>query len=188
MHPDQCTAVLAPDQKTQNLLTYGCLVIQEAQHHSGHGWLEDDKIFRQQAALSPSTAWNELNQSLHTSTVLLYRAGPGWVCSLCHEPDHTASTCALLALNPHASPPLQNQPAAVPGLSRRPQQETLEHICVFWNRDHCTFPSCKFCHICAVCKEKGHWAKDCQIDSAYKVSQSAPSKDPPESSGLQGTE
>ena len=171
-------AVRASDPQTRDLLTYGCLIIRESQCHSGPGWLQYDKIFRQHAALSPSTVWNELNPSLHASTVLSYRAGPGRVCSLCHEPDHSASTCALLVLHPHESLPPQAQSAcppgstagsSAPGPSRRLCQETLERICISWNRGRCT---CKFRHICTVCREKGHRAKDCEIDSAYKTSQS----------------
>lgn len=176
-------AVRTPDQKTRELLTYGRLVIRESQRHSGPGWLQYDKIFRQHAALSPSTAWNELSPSLHASTVLSYRAGPGRVCSLCHEPDHSSAACALGALHPHESVPAQSQsprpPAAAvsaPGPMRRPRPETIERICVSWNRGRCTFPACKFRHICAVYKEKGHRAKDCQTDSSYRSAQAPPGR------------
>ena len=37
---------LTPDPKTGDLLTYGRLVVREAQHHGGPGWSEYDKIFR----------------------------------------------------------------------------------------------------------------------------------------------
>ena len=186
------------DPKTRDLLTYGRLVIREAQRHSGSpGWLEYDKIFRQHAALSCSTVWNELNPSLHASTVLSYRAGPGKVCSLCHEPDHTAATCALLALHLHANSQSQAQPAHLqvpttgspaPGPLRRPRQETIDRICVSWNKGRCTFPACKLRHICAACREKGHRAKECHLDSVYKTSQSASPKGTPGRSSTQGAE
>ena len=51
-------AVRTTDEHTRNLLTYGRLVVREAQRHSGPGWLEYDRIFRQHAALSASTAWH----------------------------------------------------------------------------------------------------------------------------------
>ena len=175
-------AVRTGDVQTRNLLTYGRLVVREAQRHSGTGWLEYDRIFRQHAALSPSTVWNELNPSLHASTILSYRAGPGQVCSICHEPDHSTVACAMQALQPHCGPTVMQTPAPRPllGLSsasaagpmRRPvRQETLERICVSWNRGHCTFPACKFRHVCAACKQRGHRAKDCQVDSSYRIPQ-----------------
>ena len=75
-------AVRAGDTQTRNLLTYGRLVVREAQRHSGPGWLEYDRIFRQHAALSSNVVWNEINSSLHASTILSYRAGPGKLCSI----------------------------------------------------------------------------------------------------------
>ena len=184
-------AVRAGDIQTRNLLTYGRLVIRQAQRHSGPGWLEYDRIFRQHAALSPSTAWNELNPSLHASTVLSFRVGPGQVCTVCHEPDHSVHTCALQPLQPQpypsssaARPPFgpQSGPTASAGgpIRRAVRPETLERICVSWNRGRCSFPACKYCHVCAVCKQRGHRAKECQLDSTYK---SAPGTSPKGSDG-----
>jgi hypothetical protein len=172
-------AVLTPDTKTRNLLTYGQLVIREAQRHGGPGWLEYDKIFRQHAALDPSVQWNELNPSLHASTVMTYRSGNSQCCTLCHEPDHGAHICALGALQaappsiPTASSSQGSQSQAGP-IRRVTRPETLEKICISWNRGRCSFPACTFRHVCATCKRKGHKAKECEetpIDSQYKVSQ-----------------
>lgn len=86
----------------------------------------------------------------------------------------------MLALQPQS--PL---PAASQGLSlgragftqqggpvrRTVCPETLERICVSWNRVRCSYPSCSFCHICATCKRRGHKARDCKEtpqDSQYK--------------------
>ena len=174
------------DEHTRNLLTYGRLVVREAQRHSGPGWLEYDRIFRQHAALSASTVWHEINPSLHASTILSYRAGPSRVCSICHEPDHTADACAMQVLQPAAPASVPQQPAphhqqAIPrpgsaqssaGPMQRPvRPETLERICVSWNRGRCTFPACNFRHICATCKKRGHRARDCEetpAESSYK--------------------
>ena len=181
-------AVKTTDQTTRNLLTYGRLVIREAQRHSGPGWLEYDRIFRQHAALSPSTVWHEVNPSLHASTVLSYRTGLGQVCKICHELDHTAEICAMQVLQP--TPPATSvapqpvlprpQPTSRLGVSpsaagpmRRPvRPETLERICVSWNKGRCSFPSCNFRHICTTCKKRGHRAKDCEetpCESPYKL-------------------
>ena len=184
-------AVCTHDVGTRDLLTYGRLVVREAQCHSGPGWLEYDRLFRQHAALSPSTAWNELNPSLHASTILSYRAGPGQTCSICHEPDHSASLCAMQALQsqPTSSVTLPVTPrplfgnsagsvAAGSPIRRLPHQETLERICVSWNRGRCSFASCKFRHICATCRQRGHKARDCQYDSVYKIPTGGPPANP----------
>ena len=176
-------AVRTSDPQTRNLLTYGRLVVREAQRHSGPGWLVYDRIFRQHAALSAGTVWHEINPSLHASTILSYRSGPSQVCSICHEPDHTADSCAMQALQPQQPSALNQQtprpqattrPGPPGGPVRRPiRPETLERICVSWNRGRCTFPACNFRHICATCKRRGHRAKECEDtppDSTYKTS------------------
>ena len=178
-------AVLTPDPKTRDLLTYGRLVIREAQRHGGSGWAEYDKIFRQHAALDPAVKWNELSPSLHASTILSYRSGPSQCCGLCHEPDHSASQCAMLSVHP---PPvasrgqLAGQPSPSPQagpIRKTVRPETLERICVSWNRGRCSHPSCSFRHICATCKRRGHKARDCEEtpqSSHYKTNPSKPSQ------------
>ena len=116
--------VRTADVQTRNLLPYGCL-IREAQHHSGPGWQEYDCIFQQQAALNQSVGWNKLNPSLHASTVLSYRAGPGRVCSLCHEPNHFGNImCAAGdATSCHSTSPGTTPPPNLNELSTRALME-----------------------------------------------------------------
>ena len=109
-------------------------------------------------------------------------AGPGQACSICHEPDPSASLCAMQALQPQLSPSVTchrsashwhpaGSAAAIGGPIRRlPHQETLERICVSWKCRHCSFPSCKFRNICATSRQRGHKARDCQLDSSVQDS------------------
>ena len=187
-------AVCMADVQTRNLLTYGRLIIREALRHSVPGWQEYDHIFRQQAALNQSVVWNELNPSLHAATVLSYRAGPGRVCSLCHKPNHLATSCALQVMQLHVAPQVQvpllrqTSMSSAPGSSWKPRQETLERISVLWNRGRCTLQDCKFRHICAVCKDRGHRAKDCHLESTYKSPCTSSTKDSAGASSTPGTE
>ena len=54
----------------------------------------------------------------------------------------------------------------------------VERICSSWNKGRCVFPgSCRFKHICATCRRKGHRAGECEDtppDSPYKAGQQAP--------------
>ena len=168
------------------MLTYARLVIREAQCHGGAGWLEYDKWFcQQQAALSTQQPWNELNASLHVATVMSLRSGDKKPCRLCREPD---SQCALASLQfPQPQQHQQHQPwvSSSPPASRQvARPETLERICSSWNRGRCAFPgSCRFRHICASCKRKGHRARDCDktpADSPYKT---VPQHPPTDKSG-----
>ena len=141
----------AVDPVMRNLLTYGQLIAQESQRHGGTGWLEYDKVFHQQAALNGSLPWNELSSSLFASTILSARAGPGLFCTLCQEADHLAPQCALAFLQAPllcSRPARQDlgvqalitQPLPLPspdsqlGSRRIIRPETLERICVSWNR------------------------------------------------------
>ena len=68
-------AIRTDDLYLRNLLVYARLLIREALRHGGTGWLEYDKIFRQQAAADPSVDWSALNPSLLASTILSARSG-----------------------------------------------------------------------------------------------------------------
>ena len=78
-----------------------------------------------------------------------------------------AELCAMQVLQPQRwsppsqqlMPPRRHQSRLGPptaGPVRRPvRPETLERICVTWNKGRCTFPACNFWHICATCKDEG---------------------------------
>ena len=189
-------AVRTSDKETRDMLTYARLIIREAQCHGGMGWLEYDKWFRQQqAALSHQHPWNELNPSLHASTVMSLRSGEQRLCRLCRGPDHTEFQCALASLQcPQSSfhPSSLTAPGPPPAGRRVIRPETLERICASWNKGRCAFPgSCRFRHICASCKRKGHRARECEetpINSPYKTMSQGQSADKagPESPSRQG--
>ena len=108
-------AVHSSDPQVCDLLTYGRLIIRESERHGGTGWLQYDKVFRQQAALDELVQWNELNPSLFASTILSALVGPSVFCILCQEADHHAGNCALAFFQapPNQRPPQQGHVAAV---------------------------------------------------------------------------
>ena len=91
-------AIHSQDPATQHMLAYGRLIIREALRHSGKGWLDYDRVFRQQAALDSSMQWNTLNTGIQTSTLVGQTGGVSTFCTLCREVDHNASQCALTYL------------------------------------------------------------------------------------------
>ena len=50
-------AVRTPDTGTRHMLTYACLILQEAIRHEGSGWLHYDRVFCKQAAIDPTIQW-----------------------------------------------------------------------------------------------------------------------------------
>ena len=154
------------DPVVRDRLTYARLIIREAMRHGGRGWLDYDRLFRQQAALNPSLPWNALHPSLMASTILGQRsAGQGTFCFVCQGFDHTPPHCALAFLQ---------QPTRQDSLLGRPSSNRMSHeVCWSWNGGQCSyFPAqCPRLHHCATCGNTQHKAKDCRDtppDSRFK--------------------
>lgn len=164
-------AMRSPDAATRDMLAYARLVVREAQRHGGTGWLDYDRVFRQQAALDPTLRWNTLQASIQAATLIGQAAGSGTICTLCREPDHTADHCALTYLQQPADRPSVG--ARPPTRSRYPARRRQEPkpLCASWNKGQCLYPSwCSYRHICATCHGQ-HRARDCgdtPADSEYK--------------------
>ena len=110
-------------RNNMNQVAYARLIIREALHHGGAGWLDYDRAFRQQATLDPSLRWNTLLPGLLASTMLGRSTGQGALfCTLCRDVDHTWAQCALLCLH-H---PTAQAPTATSPVSRR----RSENICM----------------------------------------------------------
>ena len=151
------TAILADHVPycTRELLAYMRLIIREARRSSDNGWLNYDRIFRQNAAANPLLSWANLDPSLHAS---FCSKSSRSTCSLCNEPDHWADECAT-----HHQTSVQPLPPPIKSERRR--------VCLSWNSGQCMLPgSCTFLHVCATCREP-HRARDCQqtpLDSMFK--------------------
>ena len=93
-------AVGTNDPVTPDRLAYAVLLIREAMKHGGQGWIEYNRLFRQQAALNPNLPWNIFHPGLQSSTILGQRqaASSGTFCSLCQGCDHIMAQCALTQL------------------------------------------------------------------------------------------
>ena len=141
-------AVLTTDQLTRERLAYAVLIVSEAMRHGSQGWLEYDRLFRQQAALDQSLPWNVIHPGLQATTILSQRAGQGTFCSLSQESDHPTHQCATLQLQ---QPTLRNS-AGQP--TSRPVPRC---ICSSWNEGNCAFPgTCTYRHICMRCFQPSH--------------------------------
>ena len=64
-------AVGTTDCVTWEGLAYATLLIRESLRHGGSGWLEYDRLFRQQAAIDPTLRWNLIHPGLQATTILL---------------------------------------------------------------------------------------------------------------------
>ena len=158
-------AIRANDQGVRDMLAYARLMVREAQRHGGSGWLDYDRVFRQQAALDTSLRWNTLHPGIQAATLVGRTAGSTLLCSICRKPDHTAGQCALSYLQPPTGTSNAPGPSVWPPGPRAPlrrQPESMMNICVSWNKGHCTFPgTCRF-----RCQQP-HMARDCVATPAH---------------------
>ena len=155
-------AIRSADQTTRNMLAYARLVIREAQRHGGVGWLDYDRVFRQQAALDSTMQWNTIHPGIQAATLTGRTAKPGVFCTLCRESDHSAGTCALAYLQPTAMQPLQAAMSTQRASTQRQYGSSKKDaICYSWNAGKCRFPGrCSFRHECLQCHQS-HMAQDC---------------------------
>lgn len=169
------TAVGTTDLVTRDRLTYAVLLLREAMRHGGQGWLEYDRLFRQQAALDANLPWNLIHPGLQATTILGQRTGTGTFCSLCQETDHSAPQCAMAQLQ---QPTMRASTATTP-------RTTARRICSSWNEGRCAYPgSCSYRHICSRCFLPSHPARDCRMSSRSGTGPSSnrPLNTPPRSS------
>ena len=151
-------AVLVQNQTIWDCLVYARLIVQEALHHGGRGWLDYDRLFQQQAASDPSLHWGSLHPSQMASTVLSQHSGTGSFCGLCKGCDHSPSDCATTFhwyqkhIYSCRHPVCQGPP------SRSTQ------ICLSWNDGRCAAtpgPCCRL-QVCTTCGSPHHRAKKCR--------------------------
>ena len=150
-------AIQTSDTVTRERAAYAMLVVREAMRHGGQGWLEYDRLFRQQAALNPALAWNVIHPELQATTILGQRtSSTGIFCSQCQECDHSVQQCALTQLQ---QPSIRSTPVQ----SRQPGR-SLGRICSSWNDGACIYPgTCSYRHICSSCFQHSHRARDCRL-------------------------
>ena len=163
-------AVRTTDPITRNQLTYARLVVRESLRHGGQGWLEYDRLFRQQAALDSSLQWNTIHPGLQATTILGQRSGGGTSCSICQECDHTPGQCAMAHVQQLVLPTNVRPQARL--LPRRSGRQAP--ICMSWNEGSCVFPgTCTYHHICSVCHNP-HRARDCKDSTKSRTPPSNP--------------
>ena len=153
-------------EKVPDLLAYQMLIIEASMVYEGNAWLGYDRRFRQAAAVNPQMQWSK------TDTDLWHLAFTGMVkrprCAHCLSLTHKSAHCGW------AQDSLERTSSALnSGSWYYPQADPKPYysgICRSWNRDPrpgCSFPNCKFQHICSFCSrhqlntDKSHKAVLC---------------------------
>ena len=81
-------AMRSDETMTRNLLAYARLVVRESQRHGGIGWMDYDRVFRQQAAID-NLSWNSIHPGIQAATVWNLSDFMDFIVTFyCIMPDH----------------------------------------------------------------------------------------------------
>ncbi len=138
------------------LLAYMVHMLQVSQDFGGLAWINYDRAFRRQAASTGNRLWSRINPSLY-SICLSGVARVSKRCELCFGLTHDMKDCALSGDgDPDVGACLKAIESAVLALiSARPSQpakpQSRPEVCRSWNENRCTFPRCRYQHVCRIC-------------------------------------
>lgn len=155
-------AVMAPvePQVVPEMMAYLSLIVRASQDFEGLGWVRYDSAFRRQAAATGNKRWSVINPTLYAMNFSARKVGTQR-CELCFATSHTEQDCAQSgSRDPGMSERLKHLESAViaiarPGPSRPPggphQQQSGGEACRKWNTGGCSYPRCRFRHVCSGC-------------------------------------
>ena len=140
-------------EKVQDRWAYQATIIAKHRWSGGKGWRLYDAGFWQQIVSIESAEFRKLNQALYATTFLA-NGIVGHFCGSCLQTNHSQEDCAL---NPARV--VQVVRLREPSRERREGGRTGEHstkrrrrgACYAWNDGRCSFPNCRFDHICLRC-------------------------------------
>ena len=194
----QCFAVyvgvLGPrfPAEVPELMAYMISIVRASQEYEGAAWAAYDTAYRRQAAAQGRTGWSQINPSLY-AICFTGKAKKSERCDRCLSATHRADDCSLAAEDdPDVTKRLKAIESAVVALTRpssggRPREprERSSETCRNWNRNRCSFPGCRYTHLCTSCRGN-HPAPECPTRSSnttpvgpHRRAPSGPRADPP---------
>ena len=145
------------------LMAYLVHIVRVSQDFGSLAWVNYDSVFRRQPASTGNRQWSRVNPSLY-SICFSGVARTSKHCDLCMSLTHEVKDCALANKGDHdvgtrlkaiesAVLPLTSAtPSTSTGTPSRPSRS---EICWSWNENRCSFPGCRYRHVCRVCE--GPW-------------------------------
>lgn len=130
--------------KALEILKYMDTIRSIAFRFHGAGWLAYDRQFRLRMAADPSRSWSIVDSEL-------------WLICVTSGTKQQTGTPGKGASKPGSSGQQATQ-----GAGKKP--------CFAFQEGKCTFPKCKFAHVCSGCG-KGHPLKNCYANSGFRATQ-----------------
>ncbi len=156
---------------------YHQIIVNLSNETSDSAWYTYHKLFSAKAAatiqqFNARLDWGTLDQELYRR---VFTARKSNMCHMCQDVSHSTEFCPLNAesntsgLTPSAGRGIQRSYSTYQDAKGRP---ILHHqggkICNNYQEDRCTFPQCRYLHICATCK-KGHPRMQCKRERADRT-------------------
>ena len=142
------------------LMAYLIQILRVSQDFSGLAWVNYDLAFRRQAAATGNKHWSKINPSLY-SICFSGVARSNKRCDLCLSLTHETRDCALSGEGDHdVGSRLRAIESAVLAMASGPSTAVTgaasrgakPEICRSWNENRCSYPKCRFRHVCRVCQ------------------------------------
>ena len=158
--------------KMRELLAYQAMIINEARRSGGRGWLLYDTAFRQQIVSFEAVDFSKINQSLYSTTILVYGSVKPRFCPDYMMADHAHEDCAL---HPNRSLPVV-QMRDLEGRQRGQEPRRKRGRigpCYAWNEGKCHYQQCRYEHLCSHCLGE-HRKANCKWGGGERLREAGP--------------
>lgn len=144
-------------------MAYQSTIIRCYKDFEGLAWVQYDRAFRRQAAVSKNLDWSQVNTTLY-SLCFAGRAKRSSICAHCLSDNHTSESC----LEAPASTPARRTSLRTPT-----SRSASSKICRLFNAKdgpRCYYKACRYAHACSKCRG-AHPVSACTSERASATSQ-----------------
>lgn len=132
-------------EKSTELWAYQSSILRAAKNFEGQSWVAYDRQYRREALSRRDLNWSALDSRLY-SEAFTGRAKAVLRCRHCLGEGHTSAACPASPFSPD-----QSRAGAAP---KYPESK---EPCRKYNEGRCTYPYCKYRHVCKECSMSHPW-------------------------------
>ncbi len=144
-------------QHVPSLMAYQAIIIKSSRDFEGIGWVQYDRAYRRQAAMTKELQWAKINTTLY-SVCFAGKAKVQSLCTFCLGTSHNAASCPeagqFMPWWQGWSPPMSQTTSTDP-MPPRPSINQGGEICRLFNHPagpRCHYTNCRYQHSCSVCR------------------------------------
>ena len=129
-------------------MAYQSMIIRCYKDFEGLAWVQYDRAFHHQAAVSKNLDWSQVNTTLY-SLCFAGRAKRSSICAHCLSDNHTSENC------PEAPSAPTSTPARRTSLGTSTSRSASSEICRLYNAKEglrCHYKACRYAHACSKCR------------------------------------